>query len=213
MANPSRTTCPKQQAVPYVFWILIVLGVAGCSGEPPRVPSDQAASPQTAAAAATEAGIVKIWSVADRTLLQSLTLDGQPHSPIMLIAQAEPLVVLVFFLFFVTLSVGILWSFLRLFGPWMQALMSGVHVSVFDIIGMRLRKVDPKTVVRALIMAQQAGAPLATAEVESAYLQGVDVEKVVLAYIRAKRDGIQITFQELVDADLDNRLKEKLEGR
>ncbi len=135
----------------------------------------------------------------------------------MLIAQAEPLVqlivVVVFFTFFVVFPLAVLWTFARTFSPWMQAFMAGVPLSVFDVLGMRMRKTDAKAVVRALIMAHQAGAPLASAEVEKAYLQGVDLEKIVLAYIRAKKDGMEITFRELVDADLDNRLKEKLEGR
>ena len=45
---------------------------------------------------------------------------------------------------------------------------------------------------------------------EGAYLQGVDLEKITLALIHAKREGIEVTFQDLVQADLEDRLHEKL---
>ncbi len=84
--------------------------------------------------------------------------------------------------------------------------MAGVHLSVLDIIAMRMRKTNVKAVVQALIMTHHDGAPVSSAEVERAYLQGVDLERVVLAYVRAKKDGMEMTFQELVDADLEGRL-------
>jgi hypothetical protein len=45
---------------------------------------------------------------------------------------------------------------------------------------------------------------------ERAYLQGVDLEKVTLAYIRSKSENLGFTFEELVKAELDFRLREKL---
>ena len=44
----------------------------------------------------------------------------------------------------------------------------------------------------------------------SAYLQGVDLEKLTLAMIHAKKQGMETTFEELVAADLEDRLAEKL---
>jgi uncharacterized protein YqfA (UPF0365 family) len=78
------------------------------------------------------------------------------------------------------------------------------------MVGMKLRKTDVKAVLRALVMANQAGAPLSRVEVERAYLQGVDLEKVTLAFIQAKKENPGTTFKELVEADLDNRLSKKL---
>jgi hypothetical protein len=45
---------------------------------------------------------------------------------------------------------------------------------------------------------------------EKAYLQGVNLEKVTLALIEAKKQGVEITFDELVDAERHDRLAEKL---
>jgi hypothetical protein len=46
---------------------------------------------------------------------------------------------------------------------------------------------------------------------ERAYLQGVDVEKATLAFIQANRDGKKVIFQEIVEAAMEGRLKEKLD--
>jgi len=91
---------------------------------------------------------------------------------------------------------------------WFQARMSGVHVSLVEIIGIKFRKVNPAVVVRSLIMAKLAGMDLPSADVERAYLEGVDVEKVVRELIAAKRSNQlqdqtpEIIFRQLVDAEL-----------
>ncbi len=100
--------------------------------------------------------------------------------------------------------------FAAAFAPWLRAFVSGVPLRILEILGMRFRRVNVKAVVNTLIMARQAGAPLSCSEVERAYLQGVDLEKITLAYIKATRDNMDLTFQDLVDADLDGRLEEKL---
>jgi uncharacterized protein YqfA (UPF0365 family) len=92
----------------------------------------------------------------------------------------------------------------------MQALMSGTPVSVFDILGMPFRRTNVNAVLKALIMARQAGVVLSCRQVESAYLQGVDLEKLTLAIIHAKKQGMEVTFEELVESDLEDRLAEKL---
>jgi uncharacterized protein YqfA (UPF0365 family) len=60
-------------------------------------------------------------------------------------------------------------AFAFTFLPWLQAYMSGTPVSVFSIIGMRLRRISVRTVVRFLIMARQAGVNISCHEMESAY--------------------------------------------
>jgi uncharacterized protein YqfA (UPF0365 family) len=93
---------------------------------------------------------------------------------------------------------------------WFQAFMSGVPISIFEIIGMRFRRTNVSAVVRALVMAKQGGVAVSCDEMEMVYLQGVNLEKVTLAAIEAKKQGIDITFDELVDAERQDRLAEKL---
>jgi hypothetical protein len=76
---------------------------------------------------------------------------------------------------------------------WFQAYMSGVPLSLWDIIGMSLRKADPQAVVISLVMAKQVAdvtISISPAEVERASILGVDVVKITGALIglnRAKR--------------------------
>ncbi|MBN2294367.1 MAG: flotillin-like FloA family protein [Pirellulales bacterium] len=96
------------------------------------------------------------------------------------------------------------------FAPWLQAYTSGTPVPLISIIGMRLRRIPVQTVLRYLIMAKQSGVDISSNEMERAYLQGVDLEKVTLAMIRSEQESKGLKFQELVEADLENRLAEKL---
>jgi len=124
----------------------------------------------------------------------------------MLLAKIEiviaGIVLILFLTFFFTVG--------KVFTLWLQAVMAGVPLSIFDVLGMRFRKTDMRVVVRALIMATQAGVSVTSRKMESAYLQGVDLEKITLAMIHAKREGMEVTFQDLVEADLENRLHKKL---
>ncbi len=100
--------------------------------------------------------------------------------------------------------------FISVFSPWYQAFISRVPISILEILAMRFRRTDVKAVVKTLVMAREAGVPLSCTEVESACLQGVDLEKITLAYIRATRENMDLTFQDLVDADLNDQLADKL---
>lgn len=95
---------------------------------------------------------------------------------------------------------------------WIRARMSGVPVSFLELVFMSVRKVNPRTVVDALILARQSGIEISSAEMQRAYMQGVDLEKVTLAKIEAERQGRPIDFEEFVEAELGNRLQERLQG-
>ena len=131
----------------------------------------------------------------------------------MLLAQNESVIVLVVAGIFLVFAVSMMVTAAKVFSPWLQAFLAGVPISLIQIVGMRLRKVDVRLVIRSLIMATQAGVPVPSIEMERAYLQGVDLEKITLALIHANREGKEFTFQELVAADLENRLHEKLDIR
>lgn len=118
---------------------------------------------------------------------------------------------------FLLLALIAIFMLASMFAPWLQAFTAGVPLSIFQVVGMRLRRTDVRAVVRALVMATQAGVSVPCVEMERAYLQGVDLEKITLALIQANRGGKKVAFQELVEADLENRLQEELgmrdEGR
>ena len=61
---------------------------------------------------------------------------------------------------------------------WIQALVSGARVGLFNIVFMRFRKVPPKLVVNAKIMAVKAGIEISTDFLESHFLAGGEVMRV-----------------------------------
>ena len=99
----------------------------------------------------------------------------------------------------VTVTVG------RLLRLWLQSVLAGAPVSVAELLAMRLRKVPAQEIVRLRVMAVQSGVPLTTAQLETAYLRGANVERAVLALIRARETGQQVTWEELLSTDLDQR--------
>jgi uncharacterized protein YqfA (UPF0365 family) len=88
---------------------------------------------------------------------------------------------------------------------WVQALVSGAHVGIFNIVFMRFRKVPPKLIVESLIMAVKAGINLDTDGLESHYLAGGNVTRVVQALIAADKANIDLKFNRAAAIDLAGR--------
>ena len=90
-------------------------------------------------------------------------------------------------------------------GLWITAFFSGVPVTLFHLIGMRLRKVNPHDVVRPLISATKAGLDLETDKLEAHYLAGGNVLHVANALISADKANIALNFQRATAIDLAGR--------
>ncbi|WP_042350061.1 flotillin-like protein FloA [Bacillus massiliigorillae] len=88
---------------------------------------------------------------------------------------------------------------------WISALAAGVRVSIFTLIGMRLRRVIPSRVVNPLIKAHKAGLDVSTNQLESHYLAGGNVDRVVNALIAAQRANIELSFERTAAIDLAGR--------
>ncbi len=88
---------------------------------------------------------------------------------------------------------------------WISALAAGVKVSIFTLIGMRLRRVIPSRVINPLIKAHKAGLNLTTNQLESHYLAGGNVDRVVNALIAAQRANIELSFERCAAIDLAGR--------
>ncbi len=100
----------------------------------------------------------------------------------------------------------ILWFFVgSAISLWIQALVSGARVSLFAIVFMRFRKVPPKMIVNAKIMAVKAGIDISTNDFESHYLAGGDVMRVVQALIAADKANIDLSFNRSAAIDLAGR--------
>ncbi|PLT30962.1 flotillin-like protein FloA [Peribacillus deserti] len=88
---------------------------------------------------------------------------------------------------------------------WVSALAAGVRVSIFTLIGMRLRRVIPSRVINPLIKAHKAGIDVTTNQLESHYLAGGNVDRVVNALIAAHRANIELSFERSAAIDLAGR--------
>ncbi|WP_053219127.1 flotillin-like protein FloA [Virgibacillus senegalensis] len=88
---------------------------------------------------------------------------------------------------------------------WISALAAGVRVSIFTLVGMRLRRVVPSRVINPLIKAHKAGLGVNTNQLESHYLAGGNVDRVVNALIAAQRANIELTFERAAAIDLAGR--------
>ena len=100
----------------------------------------------------------------------------------------------------------ILFLYLVPIGLWFQALVSGVRISLIQLIFMRWRKVPPSVIVRAMIEATKAGlSEIKRDALEAHYLAGGHVEKVVHALVSAAKANIDLTFNMATAIDLAGR--------
>ncbi|WP_430811053.1 MULTISPECIES: flotillin-like protein FloA [unclassified Carboxylicivirga] len=113
-------------------------------------------------------------------------------APIFLIAAV--IVVVFLFLYYVPILL------------WFSALVSGVRISLIQLVLMRIRKVPPGVIVRALIEASKAGLDeVKRDELEAHYLAGGHVENVVHALVSAAKANIDLNFQMATAIDLAGR--------
>lgn len=88
---------------------------------------------------------------------------------------------------------------------WFQALISGVKISLIQLVLMRWRKVPPGTIVMAMITGTKAGLKLNVNELEAHYLAKGNVIKVVNALISADKANIYLDFKMAAAIDLAGR--------
>ena len=90
-------------------------------------------------------------------------------------------------------------------GLYIRAMTSGAKVSMRELIGMRLRKVNAMAIVNARIQALRAGLQVTQAEMESHLLAGGDVQRVVNAMIAANKANIELPWKIATAIDLAGR--------
>jgi len=112
-----------------------------------------------------------------------------------------------FYLIIFAVSIAALWILLYFvpIGLWFSALVSGVRVSLLQLILMRWRKVPPGVIVQALIEGTKAGIQLFRNDLEAHYLAGGRVSKVVHALVSAQKANIPLDFKMATAIDLAGR--------
>lgn len=90
-------------------------------------------------------------------------------------------------------------------GLWFTALVSGVKVSLLQLVLMRWRKVPPSLIVNSMIAATKAGIALERDDLEAHFLAGGKVQQVVNALISADKANMDLTFKTATAIDLAGR--------
>ncbi len=116
---------------------------------------------------------------------------------------------------FVILAIGffmvliILGVFARYFRLWIQSKTTGAGITIFDLLGMTFRKVNPEVIVRSKIMAVQAGIGdeqgVTSKALEAHYLAGGRVPLVIQALIAANKAKLDLDFKLAAAIDLAGR--------
>ena len=89
---------------------------------------------------------------------------------------------------------------------WINAVVSGVHISLVQLFLMRIRKVPPAKIVNCMIEAHKAGLIEVQRDgLEAHYLAGGHIERVVHALVSANKAGIDLSFQMATAIDLAGR--------
>ncbi len=94
----------------------------------------------------------------------------------------------------------------RFIGLWFQAFVSGTPISLFNIVGMSMRKIPPRIMVNARITSYKAGLKLITvADLETHYLAGGNISNTIRAMIAADKANIPLTWRQATAIDLAGR--------
>jgi uncharacterized protein YqfA (UPF0365 family) len=95
--------------------------------------------------------------------------------------------------------------FLKFFGLWFRALLSGAHIGIGRLIGMWIRRVKGRLIVDSRIMLTKAGIQVDSDQLETHFLAGGDVIRVSKALIAASKANIPLNFQRATAIDLAGR--------
>jgi uncharacterized protein YqfA (UPF0365 family) len=97
-------------------------------------------------------------------------------------------------------------------GLWISASASGVKIGLFQLVGMRIRKVNAADIVNPMIKATKAGLKIPMNKLEAHYLAKggklsgkASVNRVVDSLIAAQRAGIPLDFERSCAIDLAGR--------
>jgi len=111
---------------------------------------------------------------------------------------------------YIIIAIGgiiVLWAFFYFIpiGLWISAMFSRVHVPIFQLVAMRIRKVPPTIIVNALITSSKAGLKIDRQLLEAHYLAKGHVPLVVNALISADKANIDLDFKAATAIDLAGR--------
>lgn len=105
----------------------------------------------------------------------------------------------------IVVAVVLLFVFLGFLNLWIQCVLTGAQISIWNLLWMKLRKVNFELIVKEKIALVQAGVKVGTSELEALYLSGGNVQKTSLAVIAAHKAGIDLPWATAAAIDLAGR--------
>ncbi len=93
----------------------------------------------------------------------------------------------------------------QVFTLWLQAFSAHADVSMWELIGMRLRKVNAREITTTKISMVQAGLPVTTNQLQAHFMAGGNVTRVSRAMIAAHRAQIDLPWGMATAIDLAGR--------
>ncbi|MCB9246915.1 MAG: flotillin-like protein FloA [Flavobacteriales bacterium] len=116
-----------------------------------------------------------------------------PEAPILIFGIIAIIAAIIMFFYFIPVNL------------WFTAVVSGVRISILQLVLMRIRKVPPSLIVNALINGNKAGLPTTANELETHYMAGGHVNNVIKALISADKANIPLDFNMAAAIDLAGR--------
>ncbi|MBI3823638.1 MAG: flotillin-like protein FloA [Planctomycetes bacterium] len=94
----------------------------------------------------------------------------------------------------VVAAIVFVFIFLSFLNLWVQCVLTGADISIFNLLWMKLRKVNYDLIVKQKIALVQAGVTVSTSEMEAHFLSGGDVEKTAFSVIAAHKANINLPW-------------------
>jgi uncharacterized protein YqfA (UPF0365 family) len=91
---------------------------------------------------------------------------------------------------------------------WMRAANMGASLTIFEVIGMKLRRVDVDAVAEAVVVSAINDAEVHQIDLQRAYQAGVDLPAITQAWIAARQQSVALNFEEFVSMYRAGRLSE-----
>ena len=114
-----------------------------------------------------------------------------------------PILLVLFIILFIAFVV--MFSVIIPIPLWIAALLSGVKIGIFPLVGMRLRRVPPQIILSCMIQAKKAGIEVSSNDLEAHFLAGGNVFRVIFALIAADKANIPLDLKRATAIDLAGR--------
>lgn len=114
-------------------------------------------------------------------------------------------ILLIVFVIIGIIALIFVFALLRMFRLWLSAQLSGVRISLLQLIIMPWRRVNPSIIVETLVTGHKAGLVLTRDQMEAHYLAGGNVKRVVNALVSADKANIPLDFKSCTAIDLAGR--------